>query len=197
MTTDTTKQILSLLHRRRANRRSCFVALAILAISTIGVVVDAVWTMQSLGESMRWFPFVGLAAVAGGSLWLVSQLLREDQRLVAEVKVLVQELEKQAKKARGAEGEPYRVQAGLVEVELADRGEDDEQGQMEELLKLNGRLSKALVLVGSLGGAVLAVTMLTVVDLARLELWGVLGLTAVTGLCVALAAWWWTGTRQD
>ena len=191
MTSDTPKQILALLHRRRANRRSCFVAMAILLLSTTGVVVDAAWTLQNLGESVRWFPFVGLAAVAGGSLWLVMQLLREDQRLVAEVKKLVEELEEQARAKRLVDGVPYRVQAGLVEVEFADQVKDDEQVRLKELRNLNGRLAKALTLVGVLGGVVLAWTLLTAVDWARLDLWGTLGLAIVTGLCVGLAVWWW------
>lgn len=198
MTTDTTRHLLALLHRRRANRRYSFVALAILVLSTAGVVVDAAWTLQQFGEPVRWFPFVGLAAVAGGALWLLVQLLREDQRLVSDVKELVQQLEAQARQARTCEGEPYRVQAGLVEVGLADQAEGDERGQMEELRRLNSRLSKALVLAGVLGGAVLAWTLLTAVDWARLDLWGALGLAAVTGLCVGLAAWWkiWTRNRR-
>ena len=57
------------------------------------------------------------------------------------------------------------------------------------------KLSKALVLTGVLGGAVLAWTLLAAVDWARLDLWGAVGLAAVTGLCVGLAAWWWRRNR--
>ena len=189
-------RMVDLLHRRRANRRSCFMALGILLVSTAGVVVDAAWTLQSLGEPVRWFPFVGLAVVAVGALWLVLQLLRDDRRLVAEVRELVLELEEQARAERLVDGVPYRVQAGLVEVDFADQVDDDELGQTEKLCKLNGWLSKTLTLVGVLGGALLAWTVLTAVDWPRLGMWGAVGLAAVTGFCVALAAWWWRAGRM-
>ena len=39
----------------------------------------------------------------------------------------------------------------------------------------------------------LAWTLLTAVDWARLGLWGAVGLAAVTGQCVGLVAWWTHG----
>ena len=106
----------------RANRRTCLAALAILLVSPAGVVLDALWTLQHLGEPMRWSPFVGLAAVAGGALWLVLRFLCEDQRLVSRVKEIARELEVQAKRGEQwklRHGEPYRAPARVVEVETA------------------------------------------------------------------------------
>ena len=45
---------------------------------------------------------------------------------------------------------------------------------MDALLRFNGKLAKVLVLAGVLGGTVLAWTVLTALDWARLDLWGAL-----------------------
>lgn len=66
-TANTTHQLPALLHRRRANRRTSFVTLTIMLVSTAGVVLDVLWTLQRLGEPVRPWPFVWLAAVAGGA----------------------------------------------------------------------------------------------------------------------------------
>jgi len=170
----------------RANRRCCFAALAILLVSTASVCLDTLWTLQRLGEPVRPFPFVGLAAVAGGALWLVLRLLREDERLESQVKELAEELEVQAERGEQwklRQGEPYRAPTGVVEsdVELRDQAADEQQGPMDGLLRFNGRLARVLVAAGVLGGLCLAMTVLTAVDWVRLDALGCPGLAGSDG----------------
>jgi len=85
-------RLLELLRRHRGNRRRIWLAVAIMAVCTVALVLQAVlWPTPASWRSV--LPVAVLSLVGIASMWLVRQLLRENDRIEHVAAELARKLE--------------------------------------------------------------------------------------------------------
>jgi hypothetical protein len=91
--TDETKQLLSLLHQVRANRRRMCVGLAISVVCLAAMVFHAVRD-PGADDWRSVLTFFGIAAVGATAMWLVARLAKENVELRRQSSELARKLER-------------------------------------------------------------------------------------------------------